>query len=487
MQIADQIAGLTVPEDIVVFRTATRRFALNAHLASWVLLTPEQDDLLSALARGDRPDGLFPTKRELDKALAHLVLNFLVYMPGWQPGDITPRIKLKVVYYAITDGCNLRCPYCYDSSERKLPGQLNTAESMSLMEQIAEAGAATVVFTGGEPMMRRDLFDVARHARKQGLNVNIITNGTYIRNAEIAETMAELFQRITVSMDGGTRERHEATRGKGTFAKTMKGLQLLNDAGVRPVINHVVTSDNVDSMGEIAALGERFKIKHVRVQHHSDLGRGAEDHLGFEWADYLKTDRFMWTEPLSEHLLDDSIKAIKPCGVKGNCGMGGNEIYVNSLGNVYPCKLVTGLGDLAGNVRAKPLKELFQAPNMTALRESTVFGGDVHTDCSRCYIKAACGGGCRAFHMARSGDLRRNSRALCRMLRHSQISTIWRALGADLALIEDPGAFVPIRPHDGSVHPVYEDWRDETPRVKTPVDRVVSRSRRLPIVEVGAR
>jgi hypothetical protein len=99
----------------------------------------------------------------------------------------------------------------------------------------------------------------------------------------------------------------------------------------------------------------------------------------------------------------------------------------------------------------------------------------VHTDCERCYIKGACGGGCRAFHMARSGDLKRNSRALCRILRHSQISTIWRALGADRELIEDPGAFVPIRPFDGSVHPVYEDWRGEQ-----------APPRLLPIVGVSA-
>ena len=479
MHIVDQIDELTVPDDIVVFRTATRRFALNAHLASWTLLTEQQDALLGDLARGVRPQpggsGLFATRRDLDRALAHLVLNYLAYMPGWTPGDITPQPRLNVVYYAITDGCNLRCPYCYDSSLRKLPGELKHEESMRLMEQIAATDAKTVVFTGGEPMMRRDLFDVVRRARELGLKTNIISNGTYIRTPEIAETMAEIFDRVTISVDGGTLERHEATRGKGTFAKVIRGLTLLNAAGVTPVINHVVTSDNVDHMHEVAGLGDRFRIKHIRVQHHSDLGRGKDDHLSFEWDDYMKTDSFMWTEPNAKYLMDDSLKAVKPCNIKGNCGMGGNEIYVNSLGSVYPCKLVTGLGNLAGNIRETPLNELFEAPNMKELRDSSVFGGSVHTDCERCYIKGACGGGCRAFHMARSGDLSKNSRALCRILRHSQISTIWRALGADRQLIEDPGAFVPIRPADGSVHPAYEDWRGEQ-----------AAPRLLPIVGVSA-
>jgi radical SAM protein with 4Fe4S-binding SPASM domain len=489
MRIVDQIDGLTVPADVVIFRTATRRLAMNAHLASWALLTPRQDDLLCELARGIRPTvsktGSYRSSRELDLDLAHLVLNYLVYTPGWEPGDITPKVSLSVVYYAITDGCNLRCPYCYDSSERKLPGELGHEDSLRLMEQIAETDASAVVFTGGEPMMRRDLFDVVRHARSLGLRTNIITNGTYVRNIEIATTMAELFNRVTVSVDGGTAERHEATRGRGTFAKVIRALELLNKAGVTPVINHVVTSENVDHLNEVAGLGERFRIRHVRVQHHSDLGRGKDDHLTFEWADYLKTDDFMWTEPNAKYLIDDSVRAVKPCAIKGNCGMGGDEIYVNSLGNVYPCKLVTGLGELAGNIRNTTLAELFQAPSMKELRDSTVYGGSVHTDCSRCYIKGACGGGCRAFHMARSGDLRKNSRQLCRILRHSQISIIWRSLGADRALIEDPGAFVPIRPADGTVHPAYEDWRTEQPRVKPtkPVGPAGSR-RLLPVVGV---
>jgi radical SAM protein with 4Fe4S-binding SPASM domain len=491
MQIVDQIRELRVPDEIVLFRTATRCLAMNSRLASWAQLSPRQDALLCDLARGEPPAlaGDDPaSRRERDRDLARLVLNYLVYMPGWEPPDVRrAQPRLNVVYYAITDGCNLRCPYCYDASERRLPGELAHEDSLRLMGQIAEAGASTIVFTGGEPMMRRDLFDVVRRAREVGLRANIITNGSYIRNIEIARTMAELFNRVTVSVDGGVKERHEPTRGKGTFAKVVRALTLLNEAGVAPVINHVVSNENVDYLDEIAGLGERFRIKHVRVQWHSNLGRGQWDRLGWDWGDYLKSEEFMWTHPLADYLIDDPRESVKPCAIKGNCGMGGNEIFVSSLGDVYPCKLVRGLGELAGNVRKATVSELFATPVMTELRESTVFGGSVHTDCERCYIKGACGGGCRAFHMAQSGDIRKNSRQLCRMLRHSQISTIWRALGADKSVIDDPGAFVPILPADGSVHPVHEDWRADQPKTKAPelLDPVPAR-RLLPIVGVSA-
>jgi radical SAM protein with 4Fe4S-binding SPASM domain len=488
MHLVDQVGKLRVPDEIVLFRTATRCLAMNSHVASWAQLTPRQDALLCALARSESTAALsewYDSRRELDRDLAHLVLNFLLYTPGWKPSEIKAKTRLNTVYYAITDGCNLRCPYCYDASERRLPGELTHEESLRLIDQIAEAGARTVVFTGGEPMMRKDLFDVARHARSIGLEANIITNGTYVRNLGIAQTMAEIFNRITVSVDGGVAERHEATRGPRTFAKVVRALNLLNEAGVEPVINHVITNDNVDYINEVAALGERFKIKHVRVQWHSNLGRGQWDTLGWDWGDYEKSEEFMWTHPLAHHLIDESVRAVKPCAVKGNCGMGGNEIFVSSLGNLYPCKLVRGLGELAGNVRQATVSELFATDVLREMRESTVFGGSVHTDCDRCYIKGACGGGCRAFHMAQSGDIRKNSRQLCRMLRHSQISTIWRSLGADKAVVDDPGAFVPIRPFDGSVHPVYDDWTREAPQVDLTGLAAPERRRMLPIVGVG--
>lgn len=492
MHLTDQIDALTVPDDIVIFRSSSGdRLGLNSHLASWARLTPQQDDLLCALANRTDPQrraALAGGGPQLARDLAHMVLNYLVYLPGWDPQPAVPQIDLKVVYYAITDGCNLRCPYCYASSEKALPGELTHEQSLRLMEQIAACGATTVVFTGGEPMLRRDLFDVVRYGRKLGLRTNIITNGTMLRDAKTADVFAELFDRVTMSIDGGTVEQHEATRGRGTFAKTMNALQLLNDAGVVPTINHVVSADNVEHLEDVAAIGEKYKVKQIRMMQHSDLGRAKEDALHFEWPEYLKTHVFMWTHPSARFMIEDhTLDRLKPCRIKGNCGMGGNEIYINSLGSVYPCKLVTGTADLAGNVKHTSLRDIFDSPLLKELRTSTVFGGSVHTDCERCYIKGACGGGCRAYHMARSGDLRTNSRHFCRILRHTQVSTMWAAVGAGSeTLVDDPAAFVPIRPHDGAVHPVYEDWRGEPVPLPQSQAGPSPARRSLPIVEVAA-
>jgi radical SAM protein with 4Fe4S-binding SPASM domain len=457
---------LALPEDLVYFRCRDRYLVTNPGLATWAVLDEAELRVLRALAAGEPAppasddDGTSPAT---ERILARLILHWLVYLPGRRPEIQPPQASLRMVYYAITDGCNLRCPYCYASSARKLPGELITAESLNLVEQAAALGAETLILTGGEPLLRRDLFEVAEHARKHGMRVNIITNATRIRDAKIARKMADLFATITVSLDGGTAETHEPTRGQGTFAQTARGLMLLNEAGVEPMINHVVTPGNVQFLDKLAEFTGGLKIRRVRLMQHTELGRGAEDGVRYTFDHHLAVSRFTWTHPLAGNLLPEGPQPARQCDIQGNCGLGGNEIYVNSLGDVYPCKLVTGPMHKAGNLRDQPLADIYQAPVLADMRTNSVFEGENLADCRRCYIRAACGGGCRAYHMAMSGDLKRNSRTLCRMLRHTAVTRYWLTSGFTGRDLTDHHAEMttPRLVHDGTVHPVFEDWQPE--------------------------
>lgn len=453
---------LVVPADLVRFTGPDgRRMVANPELAAWAELTPDEDAVLQALADGAPPPD--QPAADVERGLATLVLRWLAYLPGRQPVPRNPGPSFEIIYYAITDGCNLRCPYCYASSTRKLPGELETAESLDVVRQAAELGAKTLVLTGGEPMLRRDLLDIAAYARDLGLRVNMITNATLLRDAATAERIAELFDTVTVSMDGGSAEIHERTRGKGTFAKTVAALRLLNAAGVHPIINHVVSENNVDHLADLAETLADITTRQVRLMHHSALGRGAHDGVSFEWMQYKTAHEFVWTSPLAKNLLPDGPIAAKPCSLRGNCGLGGTEIYVDSLGDVYPCKLITDAPHKAGNVRVSPLAEIYENPMMADLRASSVLEQIHLTDCSQCYIRGACGGGCRAYHMARSGDLKKNARSFCRVLRHQMVTSMWVSLGATRDTLVDAGdaPFVPRLVHGGAVHPVYDDWQTQ--------------------------
>lgn len=481
--LTESMTASSVPRDLVYFRDNGRYLVVNPELGACHVLSAAELAVLQALGTG-RP---LPNGGDIsdERALAKLVMNHLIYLPGQKPEIRRVDTPLNLVYYAITDGCNLRCPYCYASSEKRLPGEMNTQESYDLVDQTADLGARTIVFTGGEPMLRRDLFDIAGRARKRGLQANIITNATLIRKPEIAQRVADIFSTVTVSMDGGTEETHERTRGKGTFAKTLAALRMLNQAGVRPLINHVVTENNVAELASLAELFADIDIAHVRLMHHSGLGRGANDNSTFGWPEYKEAHRFMWTSPQATNLVPDGAISKGPTSVRINCGIGGNEIYINSTGDVYPCKLVTERSHKVGNIRESSIRELFATPLLEDLRSNAVFAGENLSDCRRCYIRGACAGGCRAYHMAQTGDLKRNSRQLCRVLRHQMITSMWVAGGAGRTTLLDneEEAFRPMLVLSGDEHPVYRDWTSEVLAAKSPHAFVSSAGRReIPLV-----
>lgn len=477
MKLAEVWRELVVPEDLVYFVHDDDRLVTNPKLAAYCVLNVIEFAVLQALAADTHPAEAISTRvpqadrvTTLERALATLVLNRLAYLPGHEPQVSVPDPTLNMVYYAITDGCNLRCPYCYASSEKCLPDELSTDEACAMIDQAAGLGARTIVFTGGEPLIRRDLFDVAGHAVSLSVRANIITNATLVPDKATAQRIADMFAEVTISVDGGDAEVHDRTRGKGSFARTERALRLLNDCGVVPTLNHVVTNENVGELSRLTDFVQQLEVRQVRLMNHSKLGRGANDSLDFGWTDHLRVQDFVWTSPGGKQLLPDLTAIARSGDIKGNCGMGGNEIYVTSQGNVFPCKLVTGPEHFGGNLREQTLAEIFAAPLFRSLRSATVGKGHL-VDCERCYIRGACGGGCRAYHMAESGDIGKNSRHLCRILRHTQVTSYWLSSGVDrmeLAKRRDEMTR-PLLVRNDEEHPVYQDWRGPERRRRLPV------------------
>jgi radical SAM protein with 4Fe4S-binding SPASM domain len=468
-----------VPEDLTYFSHEGTYLVVNPQIGGRCVLTPQEFGVLRTLTRLDEPLAETP---ETERALAKLILNWIVYYDRPRPSIQPKEPPLVQVYYAITDGCNLRCPYCYASSEKCLPGELSHQESLDLVTQAAELGAKYMIFTGGEPMLRKDLFEVVEHANRCGMKSNIVTNATMIRKPEQARRFAELFNQVTISVDGGTAETHDRTRGKGSFARTHRALRLLNAEGVVPQINHIVTSENVDELEGFAAFMDGVEVADIRLMYHNNLGRGVDDEYEFGFADHMRIQKLVWTSPALGKLRPDGPRPTPSCTVRANCGMGGNEIYVNSLGDVYPCKLITGREHLAGNVRRESLREIFEGELLFEMRNSTVFGGGYHADCAKCYVKPFCGGGCRATHLSESLDLRRNSRPNCRILRHGVTTHLWLETGVGTAVLASNNDEM-TRPRlvsGDAVHPVYEDWKSYTP----PAPQAVKVRELLPISPV---
>lgn len=162
----------------------------------------------------------------------------------------------RLVYWEITKRCNLRCAHCRAAPKAwAVPDELSLSEGLSLIETIAEVGSPILVFTGGEPLLRGDLFVLARHATGKGLPIALATNGTLVTRAVARRVAGAGFQRVSISLDGPDAETHDDFRRiRGAFDKAVDGFIHLKELGVSMQVNTTVTVHNRNRLDEIREL-----------------------------------------------------------------------------------------------------------------------------------------------------------------------------------------------------------------------------------------
>lgn len=174
--------------------------------------------------------------------------------------------QLRLVAWEVTRSCNLNCVHCRAASEKgPYPGELDTDKSMEILDQIALVGKPIIILSGGEPLLREDIFDLARHGTQLGLRMVMATNGTLI-TPEIAEKIKSSgIQRVSVSLDGANAKEHDRFRKvAGAFQSALEGLDLFKKAGLEYQINTTVTRQNIHQVHSILDMA----IELGAVAHH---------------------------------------------------------------------------------------------------------------------------------------------------------------------------------------------------------------------------
>ncbi len=207
------------------------------------------------------PDDALRYGRQSDRGPAHL-LHYSVD-------------KKPVIVWNVTRRCNLSCMHCYlDSHDRSYPGELTTEEGRRLLDDVASFGAPVVLFSGGEPLLRPDLFELAAYARDLGLRCVLSTNGTLISKRTAREIRQAGFSYAGVSLDG-IGAVHDKVRGKkGAYDEALAGLRRCRDEGVRVGLRFTVHRKNVDELPAIFDLLETEDIPRCCVYHLAYAGRG---------------------------------------------------------------------------------------------------------------------------------------------------------------------------------------------------------------------
>jgi len=196
--------------------------------------------------------------------------------PNSNPQAETKDRALRLVAWETTRNCNLSCIHCRASATQgSFSGELDTNASYRLMDQIALVAKPIIILTGGEPLLRTDIFDIATYGTDKGFRMVMAPNGTLITEGIVKQMADAGIQRISVSLDGATRESHDRFRGvDGAFEGALRGIRLAKSAGMEFQINTTITKTNLHEIETIQELA----VELGAVAHHIFLlvptGRG---------------------------------------------------------------------------------------------------------------------------------------------------------------------------------------------------------------------
>src|SRR3990170_7398584 len=175
--------------------------------------------------------------------------EFLLELARAPTGTATKEKYIPlVVSWNVTLKCNLKCPHCYiNAAERKLPNELSTDAAKMLIHQIAEVSRPLLILSGGEPLLRKDIFELIRYGTEKGLKMGLGSNGSLI-DAPTAKRLKEAgVKTVSISLDSSIPERHDTFRGvSGSWEKAISAIKALRDNDLLVQVNTTVTQDNFD-------------------------------------------------------------------------------------------------------------------------------------------------------------------------------------------------------------------------------------------------
>jgi radical SAM protein len=349
--------------------------------------------------------------------------------------DETPFLAI----WEVTQSCDLACKHCRAAAQPiPHPDELTTAEGKALIDQIAEMGVPIFVFTGGDPLKRKDVFELIRYAADKGVHVAVTPSATPLLTREAIFKMKEAgLVRLGISLDGSTPEIHDTFRGlPGAWARTIQAIEWANEAGIPIQVHTTISRHNAQDLDNLCALFEKMAIVMWNVFFLVPVGRGQLGDLlsGEEFEQVfgkiyelsqrvnfqIKTTEAMhYRRYLLQHNLEErrlghghphGATAASEPGTplsdaqtrtanwttrRVNDGKG--FLFVSHVGNVYPSGF---LPIHAGNVKQTPLSEIYRnAPIFKSLRDTSKLEGK----CGACEYKEICGGS-RARAYALTGD-----------------------------------------------------------------------------------
>jgi radical SAM protein with 4Fe4S-binding SPASM domain len=335
-----------------------------------------------------------------------------------------------LVVWNMTTRCNLRCAHCYNESGEASEGELTTEEARALIDDLAQMEAPVLLFSGGEPLARADVFELGAYAAARGIHPVLSTNGTLI-TPEVAERLKEAgFKYVGVSIDGA-RETHDRFRCReGAFDAAWQGIRNARAAGLRTGVRFTVSQANVGDLPAVLAKAVEEQVERFCMYHLVYAGRGAalaqtdltlpQRREVVEWL--MQQTRELHARGVELEILTTdnhadgiylyhAIKAQTPAraaevlellAMHGGCSAGRKFANVDARGDVHACQFWGHVS--LGNVRQRPFSEIWQHPDQQLPCQLKELQLHLKGRCGECTYKAYCGG-CRIRAEAIHGDV----------------------------------------------------------------------------------
>jgi heme b synthase len=330
--------------------------------------------------------------------------------------------SVRMIAWEVTRSCNLNCVHCRAASHRgPYPGELSTKKCLQLIDDIEKYSQPVIILTGGEPLLRPDIFEIAAYGTRKSLRMVMATNGTLVDEPTARKMIDSGIQRVSISIDGKDAESHDSFRGEpGAFEGAMRGIEAMKSVGMEFQINTTITTANLHQIKDIHDLA----LKIGAAAHHIFLlvptGRGRDlAQQAITASDYEETLMWFHQESLTCEIQlkatcaphyfrimhQNKVKGSSPAKKAGGhfhestrgCLGGITFCFISHIGQVQPC----GYLELnCGNVQKQSFGEVWEnAEVFRNLRDYGKYGGK----CGRCEFIKVCGG-CSARAYEATGD-----------------------------------------------------------------------------------
>jgi len=332
---------------------------------------------------------------------------------------VTNRPLLYMMTWRCTRACNYNCLHCSFASSPAAVNELNTKEGMRIVDELYEMGTKWFGLSGGEPLMRKDIFEIIAHAKSLGMNVSLITNGYYVKG-DILDKLIRNEVMTAVSLEG-REETNDFIRGKGAYATAIKAMENLSKGGIFDCIVTTLNTRNCAEVDYVAQVGHEYDANRVVYHNYVPVGR-AEEHLELaptpqQYEVVLNRIYDLMQEykgKLGINLYCPFFARIaKERGMPnfdywfnnvflGQCFIGGRYIGLLENGDSRPCGFNEGYR--MGNIKDKSMKEIWTDMQTSELTRKLRDRSNLKGKCGVCEYREICGG-CRTRAEIYTGDL----------------------------------------------------------------------------------